>query len=98
MIVAHVVKSFDTVDRSIVDCVLSKLGQLGWFRHVYFACHANARLRFNLAACTGEAWTRDGGTPQGYPEHQVHCLLCIHLGETACSPRVSLNLIFVRTN
>ena len=29
--VADVVKSFDTVDRNVVDCVLSRLGLPGWF-------------------------------------------------------------------
>ena len=29
--VADVIKSFDTVDRSILDRVLSSLGLLGWF-------------------------------------------------------------------
>ena len=33
--VADVVKSFDTVGRSILDRVLSSLGLPGWFRHAY---------------------------------------------------------------
>ena len=36
LFVADVVKSFDTVDRVILDCVLSRLGLPGWFRHAYF--------------------------------------------------------------
>ena len=31
--VADVVKSFDTVDRDILDYILSRLGLPGWFRH-----------------------------------------------------------------
>ena len=36
LFVADVVKSFDTVDRGILDRVLSSLGLPGWFRHAYF--------------------------------------------------------------
>ena len=36
VIVADVIKSFDSVDRSILDCVLSRLGLLDWFRRTYF--------------------------------------------------------------
>ena len=38
--VADVVKSFDTVDRGILDYILSRLGLPGWFRHAYFEYHA----------------------------------------------------------
>ena len=65
--VADVVKSFDTVDRGILDRVLSSLGLPGWFRHAYFEYHASVRLRFKLAAGLGQPWTRDGGIPQGCP-------------------------------
>ena len=34
--VADVTKSFDTVDRSILDCALGRLGLPDWFRKVYF--------------------------------------------------------------
>ena len=67
LFVADVVKSFDTVDRGILDRVLSSLGLLGWFRHAYFEYHAHVRLRFKLASGLGEPWTRDGGIPQGCP-------------------------------
>ena len=67
LLVADVVKSFDTVDRGILDRVLSSLGLPAWFRHVYFEYHAKVRLRFKLAAGLGEPWTRDGGIPQGCP-------------------------------
>ena len=63
--VADVIKSFDTVDRRILDRVLSSLGLPGWFRHAYFEYHAHVRLRFKLATGLGEPWTRDGGHPPG---------------------------------
>ena len=65
--VADVVKSFDTVDRGVLDRVLSSLGLPGWFRHDYFEYHAHVRLRFKLASGLGVPWTRDGGIPQGCP-------------------------------
>ena len=67
LFVADVVKSFDTVDRVILDCVLSRLGLPGWFRHAYFEYHAHVRLRFKLASGLGEPWTRNGGIPQACP-------------------------------
>ena len=67
LFVADVVKSFDTVDRSILDRVLSSLGLPGWFRHAYFEYHAHVRVRFKLASGLGAPWTRDGGIPQGCP-------------------------------
>ena len=67
LIVAEVIKSFDTVDRRILDRVLSSLGLPGWFRHTYFEYHAHVRLRFKLASGLGEPRTRDGGVPQGCP-------------------------------
>ena len=36
LFVADVIKLFDTVDRNILDRVLSSLGLPGWFRHAYF--------------------------------------------------------------
>ena len=50
LFVADVVKSFDTVDRGILDHVLSSLVLPGWFRHAYFEYHAHVRLRFKLAS------------------------------------------------
>ena len=67
LFVADVIESFDTVDRGILDRVLSSLGLPGWFRHAYFEYHAHVRLRFKLASSLGESWTRDGGIPQGCP-------------------------------
>ena len=37
VMVADVIKSFDTVDRSILDCALGRLGLPGWFRKAYFS-------------------------------------------------------------
>ena len=51
--VAEMVKSFVTVDRNILDCVLCRLGLPGWFRQVYFEFHSHVRLRFKFAACIG---------------------------------------------
>ena len=67
LFVADVVKSFDTVDRTILDRVFSSLGLPGWFRHAYFEYHAHVRMRFKLASGLGAPWTRDGGIPQGCP-------------------------------
>ena len=38
---------------------------------MYFSYHASVRLRFKLASGLGEAWTRDGGIPQGCPLSMV---------------------------
>ena len=67
LFVADVVKSFDTVDRGILDRVLSSIGLPGWFRHAYFEYHAHVRLRFKLASGLRQSGTRDGGIPQGCP-------------------------------
>ena len=67
LFVADVIKSFDTVDRDILERVLSSLGLLAWFQHAYFEYHVPVRLRFKLAAGLGEPWTRDGGISQGGP-------------------------------
>ena len=66
-----VIKSFDTVDRSILDCTWGRLGLPDWFRKVYFSFHNQVRLRFKLAAGLGELWCRDGGIPQGCPLSMV---------------------------
>ena len=44
--VADVVKSFDTVDRDILDCTLGRLGLPAWFRRVFISFHRDVRLRF----------------------------------------------------
>ena len=35
VMIADVIKSFDTVDRPILDCALGRLGLPGWFRRFY---------------------------------------------------------------
>ena len=67
LFVADVIKSFDTVDRGILDRVLSGLGLPGWLRHAYFEFHARVGLRFKLSSGLGVPWTPDGGIPQGCP-------------------------------
>ena len=93
--VADVVKSFDTVDKCILDRVLGSLGLPAWFRHAYFECHSHVRLRFKLATGLGQPWTRDGGIPHGCPlEYDAHsCSLslpwCRYLGaQCAVSPQL----------
>ena len=76
---ADVVKAFDTVDRGILDRVLSSLGLPAWFRNAYFEYHARVRLRFKLASGPGEPWTRNGSIPQGAFEHDVHCCVVLAL-------------------
>ena len=71
VMVADVLKFFDTVDRSILDCTMCRLGLPDWFRKVYFSFHSQVRLRFKLAAGLGEPWCRDGGIPQGCPLSMV---------------------------
>ena len=82
--VADNIKSFDTVDRSILDCALGRLGLPDWFRKVYFSSHCQVRLRFKLATGLGEPWCRDGGIPQGCPLSMVFIIAlyvpwCRHL-------------------
>ena len=67
LFVADVIKSFDTVDKGILNSVLSSLGLPAWFRHAYFEYHAHVRLLLKLAAGLGEPWTRDGEIPHGCP-------------------------------
>ena len=62
--VADVVKSFDTVDRDILDCALGRLGLPAWFRRVYFSFHKDVRLRFKLAAGLGLLGSVMGAFPK----------------------------------
>ena len=78
LFVADVIKSFDTVDRGILERVLSSLGLLGWFRNGYFEYHAHVRLRFKLASGLGEPWSLDGGIPQGCPLSMMF-IVALHL-------------------
>ena len=81
VMVAGVIKSFDTVDRSILDCALGRLGLPDWFRKVYFSFHSQVRLRFKLAAGLGEPWCRDGGIHQCCPLSMIFLYVpwCRHL-------------------
>ena len=65
--VADVVELFDTVDRGVLDRVLSGLGLLAWSRHAFLEYHAGVRLRFKLASGSGECWTGDGCILPGCP-------------------------------
>ena len=74
LFVADVIKSFDTVDRGILDRVLSSLGLPGWFRHAYLEYHAHVRLRFKLASGLGRSWDSGWGYPSGLSlEYHVPC-------------------------
>ena len=78
VMVAEVVKSFDTVDRSILDCALGRLGLPDLFRRTYFSFHSRVRLRFKLATGLGEPWCKDGGILQGCPLSMVFIVaLCV---------------------
>ena len=74
VMVADVIKSFDTVDRSILDCAFGRLGLLDWFRKVYFSFHSQVRLRLKLAAGLGEGWWYSPGLPFEYDLYC--CSLC----------------------
>ena len=83
VMVADVIKSFDTVDRSILDCALGRLGLPDWFRRVYFSFHCQVWLRFKLAPGLGEPWCRDGGIPQGCPLSMVFIVALCPLVSTS---------------
>ena len=95
LFVADVVKSFDTVDRTILDRVLSSLGLPGWFRHTYFEYHAHVRMRFKLASGLGAPWTRDGGIPQGCPLSMMFivALLSAMVSILVCSGGCSASVV-----
>ena len=91
VMIADVIKSFDTVDRSILDCALGRLGLPDWFRRVYFSFHSHVRLRFMLAAGLGEPWCRDGGIPQGCPLSMVFIVALLSLGVVILTRCLMLN-------
>ena len=86
VVVTDVMKSFDTVDRSILDCALGRLGLPDWFRRVYVSFHSRVRLRFKFGAGLGEPWCRDGGIPQGCPLSMVFFCgsLCTLVSSSGC--------------
>ena len=67
VMVADVIKSFDAVDKSILDCALGRLGLPLWFTKVCLAYNNQVSLRVKLAAGLGEPWCPVGGIPQGCP-------------------------------
>ena len=73
VMVADVIKSFDTVDTSILDCALGRLGLPSLFRKVHFAYHDQVRLRFMLAAGLGEPWCREWHPSRMPVQYGVHC-------------------------
>ena len=79
VMVADVTKSFDTVDWSILDCALGRLGLPAWFRKVYFAYQSQVRLRFKSASGLGEPWCWGGGIPQGCPLSMVFIFPCMYV-------------------
>ena len=84
LFVADVITSFDTVDKSIFDRVLSSLGLPAWFLDAYFEYHAHVRLRFKLASGLGEPWTRDGSIPQGCPLSMMFIVALYLPGVSIC--------------
>ena len=72
VLVAVVIKSFDTVDSSILDSALGRLRLPHCFRKVSLAYHFQVRFWFKLAAGLGEPWFRDGGSPQGCPLRMIY--------------------------
>ena len=62
VMVADFILSLNSVDRSIPDCALGRLGLPAWFRKVCFAYHSQVRLELKLASGLGEPRCRDGPT------------------------------------
>ena len=71
VMVADVIKSFDTVDRSILDCAPGRLGSPHGSGKCIFLFNHQVRLMFKLASGVGEPWCRDGSIPQRYPLSMV---------------------------
>ena len=65
VVVADVIKSIDTVDRSILDCALGRLGLPDWFRKLIFLFVVRFVLDLSLLLVLENPWCRDGGIPQG---------------------------------
>ena len=66
--VADVVKSFDTVDRSILELWTWHAGFASMVSAcLFFSFRARCALGFGLAAGLGALWCRDGGILQGCP-------------------------------
>ena len=75
IVVADVVKSFDTVDRGILDYVLRRIGLPGGFGMRIFA---RVMLRFKLSCGLGQSWTGDGAFRRGaQPQLYADNLKCV---------------------
>ena len=90
LFVAHVVKSLDIVDRSILDHVLSCLGLPVCFRHTNFEHHAKVRLRLKLAC---RSW---GTLDQRWV--YLPCCRCLHELPGVTSQLYAANLKCVTSN
>ena len=82
VLVADVIKSFDTVDRSIRA---RPSWFTHWFRKVHLAYHSQVRLRFELTAGMER---HSPGTPV---EHDFHCCSLRSLGQTSGGHAVDLS-------
>ena len=80
LFVADVIKFFDTVDRGVLDRVLSSLELPAWFRLAYYEYHSHVRLRFKVAAGLGQAMDTGWRYSSGMSfEHDVYCCVLLAL-------------------
>ena len=80
LFVADDIKFSDTVDRSVLDWVLSILGLPAWFRHAYVEYHSHVRLRFELGTGIGRPWTLGWRYSSRVPvEYDVCCCVVLAL-------------------
>ena len=88
VLVADVIKAFDTVDRFILDCTLGRLGLPQWVRTVCLAYHSHVRLKCKLAAGLGNQWCQPkwGGIPQGCPWSMIFMVFWPWCGRLEGSP------------
>ena len=94
--VADVIKSFDTVDRGILDYILSRLGLPGWFRQAYFEYHAKVRLWLKLSCGLGESWTRMEASRRDVRLVWFSSLPCTSPGVGTWRPSGGLSRSFMR--
>ena len=75
VMVADVIQSFDTVDRSILDCTLGRLGLPDWFRRRIFLFIVRVVFGSSLLLVCGLGM--GGGRRRGpsglSSEHGLHC-------------------------
>ena len=82
LFVADVIKSFDTVDRGVIDPVFCSLELPAWFRHAYFEYQSHVRLRCKLA-----------GIPPGCPLSMMFTVAlylpwCRYLAQEGIQPQL----------